>query len=214
MKIIPAINCSDFDCVKEKLKKSAEIGVEWVQLDIADGKFAHWKTWNNPEELYELRIRNNELGKINIEIHLMVENPLSVIDEWIKTGARRVIVHVEAIKDKRFKIEDLKNKIEIGLAINPNTSIENLIPYLSNFKFAQILAVEPGLSAQKFQPQVLEKIKFLKKNYPDVMIEVDGGINLKTAKMCKDAGADILAAGSYIWDSQNPPKAFNKLQKI
>ncbi len=210
MKIILTINCGDFVCVAEKLKKAAEFGPpagRWVQIDIADGKFTKHLTWNKSQEL---RSKNYELSKLNIEVHLMVENPLAVIDDWIKAGARRIIIHIEAVK---FPINNFQfsKDVELGLAINPNTPVEKLIPFLKDFKFVQILAVNPGLSGQKFQPQVLEKIKFLKKNFPDVIIEIDGGINLETAKLCQEAGADILAVGSYIWESNNPQEAYRKL---
>ncbi len=222
VKIIPTINCGDFACIAEKFKKSAEFGAppgaslakggEWVQIDIADGVFTLHKTWNNPEEF---KILNLKL-KINVEIHLMVENPLDVINEWIEAGAKRIIIHLEAIKFEKLK--SYLGDCEIGIALNPKTSIENLIPYLatidSSKKFVQILAVEPGLSGQKFQPQVLDKIKFLKKNFPDVIIEVDGGINLETAKLCQKAGVNILAVGSYIWKSGNPSEAYRKLESI
>ncbi|PIY59277.1 hypothetical protein COY96_02690 [Candidatus Wolfebacteria bacterium CG_4_10_14_0_8_um_filter_37_11] len=229
MLIIPTINCGDFACVAEKLKKAGEFfsGLPaealtkegWVQIDIADGKFTSHSTWNQPKDLEKLKIENLKL-KINPEVHLMVENPLAVIDDWIKAGAKRIIIHIETLELKSLKIEKLKNyasDCEIGLAINPETPIEDLIPFLSatidsSKSFMQILAVNPGLSGQKFQPQVLDKIKFLKKNFPDVIIEVDGGINLETARLCQEAGADILAVGSYIWESEKPQKAYEDLQ--
>ncbi|MEE8131899.1 MAG: ribulose-phosphate 3-epimerase [Candidatus Paceibacterota bacterium] len=213
MQIIPAINCSDFNCVKEKLEKVAEFS-DWVQLDIADGKFTNYKTWSKTEELQELRSKNYELGKLNLEIHLMIEEPEKVVGDWVKAGVKRIIVHLEAI-DSGFIIHDSRFKnIEIGLAINPDTPVEKLVPYLDGIKFVQILAVNPGLAGQKFQPNVLDKIKFLKENYPDVKIEVDGGINLETAKLCKDAGADIVVSASYIWNSDNPKEAFEKLKNL
>lgn len=216
MRIIPAINCQDFNCVKDKLQKAGEFGAEWVQIDIADGKFTKHKTWNNPKNLSDVR---GQLSDVNIEIHLMVENPFDVIDEWIEAGAKRIIIHCEAMEFP-ILIRQLANKfkknIEIGLAINPNTPVESLMIYLpdESVKFIQLLAVEPGLSGQKFQPQVLDKIKFLKKNFPNVIIEIDGGINPETAKICKEAGADILAVGSYIFDDPNPLIIYNKLTAV
>lgn len=227
MQIIPAINCSDFECIKEKLKKAAEFS-GWVQLDIADGKFTPHKTWNKPEELKKLG--NSEIEKlgINIEVHLMVENPQDVVDNWIKAGAKRIIVHFEALSeaDKQnqnnnlidilnFILEKCEPKnVEVGLAIAPKTPVEEIIPYFDKINFIQILAVDPGLAGQKFQSSTLDKIKILKGNgYADNIIEVDGGINLETAKLCKQAGADILASASYIWGSQNPKKAFEELSK-
>lgn len=208
MKIIPAINCGNFECVKEKLEKAAEFS-GWVQIDIADGKFTPHKTWNKPEELKRLRT--------NTEVHLMVENPPAVIDDWAKAGARRVIVHLEAIADDRLQTAyyGLQNKdFEFGLALNPETPAEKLLPHLDKIKFVLLLAVAPGASGQKFQPQVLEKIKILKAGRLDVIIEVDGGINLGTAELCKKAGADIVAAGSYIFESSNPRTAYERLAAL
>jgi ribulose-phosphate 3-epimerase len=218
MQIIPAINCQDFNCVKEKIQKAAEIGVKRAQIDIADGVFAPHKTWNNPREISNFKSQTPDL---NLEIHLMVENPLDVINDWIEAGVNRIIIHCEAIENSKFKNQksklNLKN-CEIGIAIKPKTSIEKLIPYFAIIndgkKFVQLLAVEPGLSGQKFQPQILDKIKFLKKNFPDVIIEIDGGINLETAKLCKQAGADILVAGSYIFGGSDPLAAYEKLAAV
>ncbi|MBI5079455.1 ribulose-phosphate 3-epimerase [Candidatus Wolfebacteria bacterium] len=220
MKIIPAINCPDFDCVKEKLEKAAEFS-DWAQIDVADGKFTPHKTWNNLEDILNLksafaRSKSQEgpILNLNLEIHLMTENPQDAIDDWFKAGAKRIIVHLEVVQDlELFKNKNLK-PCEIGLAINPETPVEKLVPYLGDIKFIQALAVNPGLSGQKFQPSVLEKIKFLKKNYPDVIIEVDGGINLETAKLCKEAGADILVSGSYVWNSENKKKTFEELSAV
>lgn len=233
MEIIPAVNCENFECVKEKLQKSAEFS-DWAQIDIADGKFTPHKTWNNPGDLITHAYRqagNYRLPIINLELHLMVENPQDVIDDWMKTGAKRIIVHFESLakaadKNPLNDLSDILNfilgkcaseNIEVGLALTPKTPVEKIISYLDKINFIQILAVEPGLAGQKLQPQVLDKIKFLKNldgKFADIIIEVDGGINLETAKLCKEAGADILAVASYIWDSQNPKAAFEELAKI
>ena len=98
MNIIPAINCQNFECVSEKLKKAGDFFSQsggWIQIDIADGKFTDWKTWNNPGELSDAK---NQLPDVNIEVHLMVEHPEEAIDDWIKTGIQRIIVHFEAIR--------------------------------------------------------------------------------------------------------------------
>lgn len=214
MQIIPAINCPDFECVKEKLKKAAEFlpSGDWVQLDIADGKFTAHQAWNDPEDLIKLKTKNHKL-KTNLEVHLMVEQPEEVIGDWVKAGAKRIIIHLEAIKDLEPITKNLKT-YELGLAIAPETTVEGLIPYLKEVKFVQILAVNPGKAGQKFDERVPKKIKFLKENRPDVIIEVDGGINPETAKLCKEAGADILVAGSYIWDSPNPRVAYERLVNL
>lgn len=224
MQIIPAINCENFECVKEKLEKAAGFS-DWAQIDIADGKFTSHKTWNNPSELTVSVKSGSASGgnsyklKVNLEVHLMVENPEKVVDDWIKTGAKRIILHLEALNSTSYI---LNSDIEFGIAINPETLVEKLAPFirenlrdnLRKLALVQILAVNPGLAGQKFQNGILDKIRFLKKNYPDVIIEVDGGINLETAKLCKEAGADILVSSSYIWGSENPERAYKELSSI
>lgn len=233
MIVIPVINEVEFSEVLKKIK-IAETFSPWIHFDIADGKFTQNKTWDNPEEFIkflevrppeiDVNIRRSNLP--NIEVHLMVENPEKVIEDWVKTGAKRVIVHLEAVNMGKSDLQKLRNirevgllKIEIGLAINPDTPVENLIPFISPLpfcervrgKFVQILAVNPGLAGQKFDRRVLEKIKFLKKHFLDVIIEVDGGINPETAKLVKEAGADIIASSTYIFGNPNPQKAYHEL---
>lgn len=215
MEVIPAINCSDSKCVSERLEKVREFDSEWVHIDIADGKFAPVTTWNNPEELNsQLTTYNLQL---NIEVHLMVEKPEEFVDEWLKIGAKRIIVHLEAINTNRLaKILEkcAEYDAESMLAINPETLVEEIFPYLDSLLFVQFLAVKPGFSDQKFDKAVLEKIKVLRERVPDIVIEVDGGINPETARMVKEAGADILVSASYIFNNPEPYKAYQDLVEI
>ncbi|MBI2515140.1 hypothetical protein HYV91_03100 [Candidatus Wolfebacteria bacterium] len=219
MKVIPAINCADWRCIKNKIFAAAKFA-DWVQIDVADGKFTDYKTWNRPSDL---QLTTNDL-RLNIEIHLMVQNPERVIKDWIKAGAKRIVVHLEAIDTRKFSRiwPQISQMAEIGLAINPETVVDKLSAYLQPTtndqqpitKFIQLLAVHPGKSGQKFDKRIPAKIKFLKKYFPNVKIEVDGGINLETAKVCKKAGADIIVAGSYIFDDSNPAKAYKQLTRV
>ena len=229
MQIIPAINCSDFECVKEKLKAAMNFFLPvsgWVQIDIADGKFTKHKTWNNPQEISSLK---SQISNLNLEIHLMVENPQEGIDDWIKAGAKRIFVHYEALVEAERKNSDVNASdilnfilekgrsanVEIGLVISPLTSVEKIVPYFDKVKHIQILAVDPGLAGQKFQMSILDKIRFLKGNgFADNVVEVDGGINLEIAKLCKEAGTDILASASYIWNNKDPKTAFEELRAL
>lgn len=223
MEVIPAINCLDFDCVSQRLDQIKALDSDWAHLDVVDGKFAPVKTWNDPKELIRLQASGFRL-QVNIEIHLMVENPLAVIEDWFKAGAKRIIIHLETIDQGQLQnCIKIANKFdgEIGLAINPNTPVEELLPFISEnqpgisenqrIKFVQILGVNPGWAGQEFQPQVIEKIKLLRIKSPNVKIEADGGINLETAKLVKEAGADIVVSASYIFNSSDPRKAYDEL---
>lgn len=218
MQVIPAINCKNFKCVKERLLKASEFLPKsgWIQIDISDGKFTKAKTWNEPKELRELRIKKKELKGIKFEIHLMVRDWEKEAEKWLKAGADRVVVHLEAIK----KVESgkwkgkRKYKTEIGIAINPATPVEKLVPYLNRIKLVQLLAVKPGYSGQKFDKKIVEKIKFLKKNFPKIAIEIDGGMDVKTAKLVKKAGTDIIVSGSYIFNSKKPKISYKNLTSV
>lgn len=210
MLAIPAINEIKFEEVIKKIK-IAEKFSSWIHLDIVDGKFAANETWNNPQDLIKLKAKNHKL-QADLEIHLMIENPEAVVEDWLAAGVKRIIISLEAIEKSKIQIKN--TKIEIGLAINPETPVENLLPYLENIKFVLVLGVNPGLAGQKFNEGVLEKIKFLKNYHPGVIIEADGGINLETAKLVKEAGADIIVSASYIWGSQNPERAYRELAAI
>lgn len=215
MLVFPAINEIEFSEVQKKIELAKKFvpADEWIHLDVVDGKFASNTTWNNPDDLKSAI--GNQQSAINFEAHLMVENPELVIGEWISAGVKRIILSLEAIIDKgQSFLPKTEAYPEMGLAINPETPVESLLPYLENFKFVLILGVNPGLAGKKFQESVLEKIIFLKKYYPDVIIEADGGINAETAKLAKEAGADIVISASYIWGSENPEKAFQELSSI
>ena len=222
MQLIPAINTISFGEAERQIKQAAEFS-NWIHIDVVDGVFAPNVTWGAPEEL-KLLVASGQPLVANFEIHLMVENPEQVLKSWLeaglpnealaKAGAKRIIVHLEAMQDPAYILETCKNyEAEAMLAINPETPTDNLMPYLHEFKYCQTLAVSPGLAGQQFQKPVLEKIKFLRQKFPDVKIEVDGGINLETAKLCKDAGADIIVSASYVFGSPDPKGAYEELVK-
>jgi len=223
MQVIPAINATDFETVKKQIETAADFfpsagglpaGVlekeGQIHLDVVDGKFSSNITWGKADDLRKIKA-----PYLNFEAHLMVARPELAIEAWLESGVKRIIVHIETMTDSLFILNTCRKfSAQVGLSINPNTPIEKLIPYLKEFKFVQILSVSPGFAGQKFNEGVLEKIKFLRKNHSDVTIEVDGGINLKTAKLVKKAGADIVVSASYIFGSKDPKKAYEELTKI
>ena len=215
MKIIPAINCETKECVEEHVRKVREFAPEWVHFDVSDGKFNEARTWNAPQAFFQCL----EAEPPNIETHLMVEDPEVYVSGWAGAGAKRVLLHIEVFRDgdvSRFR--DLfitKYKaVEFGLAVRPETDVETVFPYLDQVRFVQFLAVVPGFSGQEFQENVLQKIFALRAKDKDVIIEVDGGVNDKTAPLIRDAGADVLVSSSFIWNSASPVEAYRLLQDI
>lgn len=212
MEVIPAINChlNDTECVEAKAK-TAEMLDGWVHLDIADGRFTYNKTWNSPEEW-------RRFGKnLNLEVHLMVEEPLEAAREWLLVGAKRIIVHLEVLDlDLADRIIALvkQYKAEPILAFNPETRVDSNPDIESRFLSFLVLCVHPGLAGQNFLPLNLEKISALKKMYPQATIEVDGGVNKDTGALAKKAGANILIAASYIFESSNLQGAYQELVSL
>ncbi len=216
MEIIPGINCPDFKCVSGHWAKAAALGAHAVQIDVADGKFAPSLTWANPAELAELTKEN---PKIEVGIHLMVENPEKVFESWLKAGAKKLVVHYEAGAKSLSMVKKAAKDfygVETIIGISSNTNIEEIVKSENlNLNFSiQLLAVPLGFSGQKFDRSTVSKIKYIKSLWPNVRIIVDGGMNLETAEQVKDAGADAVVAVSYIWESDSPEEAYQSLLKI
>ncbi|MCF6276945.1 MAG: ribulose-phosphate 3-epimerase [Candidatus Magasanikbacteria bacterium] len=201
IKIIPAINVisqNEF----EKQIKSVENSVDLVQIDIADGKFTHWKNWADAEKIKEIPTT------LSYELHLMVENPIQELKKWESlSNVQRIVVHTESFKEINLELfhKLVDFGFEVGFALNPKTSIEKIEFLLPNLEYILFLGVSPGKSGQKFQKKVLEKIKKIKVAFPHIKIEVDGGVNEGTAKNISKAGADILCIGSAIFNENGTP---------
>lgn len=213
VKIIPAIIAQGFNELTEKIKK-VELLVDWVQLDIMDGKFVSESTWpyaeqkkGNPAELKNLKT------KLNLEAHLMVERPEEAIEDWLNSGVKRIIFHFEATSKPGELIEKIRQAgLEVGMAINPETPVEVLDKYISELNLVLVMTVEPGRGGQKLLSETLLKIQKLRQSYPDVKIGADGGIDLKTAPEIIKAGVDILAVGSAIFGSDNIEETIYRLK--
>lgn len=215
MKTIPAINCNTFTGITKRIESAQTFLPKnsWLQIDVSDGKFNPNKSWNNPEKLAKW-LKEKKIKDINFEIHLMVVDPKPWVMRWIEAGAKRVIVHVEAITEKDILFLKGFGKGRVGIALAPTTPIKAVAKYVEHFPYIQLLAVKPGYSGQKFVRNVLEKIVYLKALYPGIIIEIDGGVSDRTAPTIKDAGADIIVSGSYIFDALDKKTAYNELKKI
>lgn len=212
--IIPAIIAKDFDELREKIKK-AENFVDWIQVDIMDGKFVPNITWNNPAEL---KVESKKL-KVNLEAHLMIEKPWDYVEKWAESGVKRIIVHYESFIGNFDKMDNVlgiikKSGIETAIAINPKTPWESIKKWINELDMVLMMTVEPGFGGQVFTENILNKIRDFKKNFPEKMVGVDGGINLATAAMAVGAGADILATGNFIYQyPEGAEKAVGAIKK-
>ncbi len=206
IQIIPAIIAKDFKDLQEKIEK-VEPYVEWAQIDVMDGQFVDNNTWNNPVELKRLRTN------LNLEIHLMLQEPEKIIDYWKSVGVKRLTVHFESTNQLAKVINKIKEAdLEVGLAINPKTPIEVVDQFISQLDLVLIMSVEPGYGGQEFLEGTLKKITSLRQKYSDINIEVDGGINMKTASLVINAGANLLVSGKTIYNSSDIRKTIKELK--
>lgn len=204
--IIPAIIGSDFGAVKEKIKQVAG-RVNWVQLDIMDGLFVPESSWRQPADLEELD------GKLKIEAHLMVENPERTIAAWLSV-CDRVLVHPESTEALGTLLEPTAHATEIGLALLLETPLERFLDYLKRVKTVQLMAIATiGHHGEPLDEQIYERIKLLRASYPNVKINIDGGVTLANAPKLIAAGADRLVVGSAIWEATNLEATINALQR-
>lgn len=215
METIPAINCLDLDCVEQRLEQAAAFLPRggWVHLDVSDGRFTFNKTWSDPLSWPRVAAKYS----FNLEVHLMCETPELVADSWLRAGAQRLIVQAEMLDQASFKkVLEVTERygVETMVSLSPETPTEEIRPYFEDSMQFQVLAVSPGLAGQKFLPVALEKVKFLRALKPGARIEVDGGINPETAKAAKEAGADAVAAASYIFWGSDPKGAYEELVQI
>ncbi|MEE3343129.1 MAG: ribulose-phosphate 3-epimerase [Bacilli bacterium] len=200
MKISTSILSSDNRI--EAVKKLNRTKTDYIHIDVMDGKFVEDKQFSKVNEINAINIMSNS----KLDIHLMVENPKYYLRKFKDMNIEYVTVHLEIEKELNSIIKTIKGKgYKAGLAINPETDIEKLEPYLSEIDLVLIMAVEPGKGGQKFKASTTKKIHDLKKiieeNNYDVLIEVDGGINDESIEKIK--GANIAVAGSYIIKSNN-----------
>ena len=190
---------------------------EYFHIDVMDGKFVEN---NNLELMKDYATTISHISNIPLDVHLMVENVEEVADEYIDLAPDRVTFHIKALKDKdrifNFIQELKENNIKVGIAISPETQIEELKPYLKYIHMVLVMTVVPGKGGQKIIPETLEKIRSLKKyleeNSIDIDIEADGGINGETSEDVREAGADILVSGFYVVSAENKRAAVEKIR--
>ena len=203
--IAPSILGADYGNLNEYLKKLEPFS-DWFHVDVMDGNF----------------VKNLTLGPCVVkwikttkplDCHLMINNPHLYIEQFAKAGAHSITIHDEAsrhLPEDIKKIKDLGCKA--GVSINPDTPVDNIAKVLPMVDLVLIMSVHPGFGGQEFIPEVLEKVKWIREHFPDLDIQIDGGINDKTAPLAVEAGANVLVSGSYILKSDNPKEAAEKLR--
>lgn len=203
MEISPSMLASDFAKLSDELKKIEENGADYVHLDVMDGMFVPNITFGAPV-IKSMR----KYSGLPFDVHLMIKEPLRYIDDFVKAGADIITFHVEAESDIEGTIRKIKDSgVKCGLSIKPGTPVEDLYPFINKIDLALVMTVEPGFGGQKFMPEMMEKVRFLKDKIKEtsatVKIEVDGGIDEDTAKIAGASGVDICVAGTAVFKVGN-----------
>lgn len=209
VEIIPAIMPDDYNELVSSINLVAR-KVDWVQIDVMDGKYTDSVSWPYGEhEEHFLNILKEDEGlphwqDLNFEVDLMVSNPYEEVDKWIRAGAARVVLHWKSLQGGDFKklIEDLKGlNIEVGIALLPSENFSVIEDVLDKIDFVQFMGIEKvGFQDQEFAEVVLENISEFHKKYPDKIISVDGAVDLDTAESLVGVGVTRLVSGSFIFD--------------
>lgn len=203
--IIPAILTDSFEDAREKARSVASV-VDLVQLDVSDGVFTNRATWGEPERIKDLGIA--------VEAHLMVEKPEEILPLWLDSGVTRIYIHYEATKEHQRCLAMIREAgIEAGIALLPETSADVVAPFVDSTDAVLVFSGSLGSYGGVFNgDETLSKISTLRQRYPNLTIEVDGGMNPESARAVVEAGANAIVSGGFIFGSDNPIGAIENLQ--
>ena len=211
--ISPSILAADFSALGNDVKDVCDIGIDYLHIDVMDGIFV-------PNISFGADIMKslNKIATVPYDVHLMIVDPIRYIDKFITDNTQFITVHYEACHDLRNVIDHIHSLgVKAGVSIKPGTSCELLDEYLDIIDLILVMSVEPGFGGQKFMPDQVDKIKYYdkarKEDAYNYLIEVDGGIGSDNCHIIKEAGVDIIVAGSAVFKASDRRSVIEEIRK-
>lgn len=207
--VSPSILSADFANLEREIKKVEDAGADWLHIDVMDGHFVPNITIGVPV-VQSIK----KVTQLPLDVHLMIENPEKYVKAFADAGADILTFHYEAVSDVEKVVTQIKSYgVKAGMSIKPKTSPKEVLQYLPLLDLILVMTVEPGFGGQKFMEDCAEKITEIKSvAAEDLIIQVDGGINAQTARICTQFGANSLVAGNYIYKSSDVTQAIYSLK--
>jgi len=213
MRIIsPSLLSADFSNISNTIKNIEDAGVDRLHLDVMDGYFVPALTFG-PMIIKEIR----KCTQCHLETHLMIKQPHKTIDQYINAGSDTIMIHLEASFNPEEELSYIRaNNVCAGIAINPETEEKRLLPLLKHLDYILIMSVSPGLGGQPFIPDTLRKMENIVKMREgrDIVIGVDGGVNMNTIPQVYETGIDITIVGSGLFEAENLPQRYQDLLNV